>query len=76
MKITKAFVIVTAIVTLILLGVFSILGGEITPVVYGYVVLFSAIFTAAVMVIWFIVGMWVSGPVIRFLNRTFELMGR
>jgi hypothetical protein len=76
MKITKAFVIVTAIVTLILLGVFSILGGEITPVVYGYVVLFSAIFTAAVMVIWFIVGMWGSGPVISFLNRTFELMGR
>ena len=74
-KLFKEFVLVTAILAAILIIAQSCMGG-ITLAMCGHLLLCSAVTTAIVMVIWVAVGMWVCGPVTRFLNKTFELMGR
>jgi putative Mn2+ efflux pump MntP len=74
-KLFKEFVLVTAILAAILIIAQSCMGG-VTLAMCGHLLLCSAVTTAIVMAIWVAVGIWVCGPVTRFLNKTFELMGR
>ena len=74
-KLFKEFVIVAAILAVILIIAQYCMGG-ITLAMCGHLLICSAVVTAIVMAIWVVVGMWVSGPVTRFINKTFELMGR
>ena len=74
-KLFKEFVLVTAILATILIIDQSCMGG-VTLAMCGHLLLCSAVTTAIVMAIWVAVGIWVCGPVTRFLNKTFELMGR
>ena len=74
-KLFKEFVIVAAILAVVLIIAQYCMGG-ITLAMCGYLLICSAVISAIVMVIWVVVGMWVSGPVTRFINKTFELMGR
>ena len=74
-KLFKEFVLVTAILAVILIIAQSCMGG-VTLAMCGHLLLCSAVTTAIVMAIWVAVGIWVCGPVTRFLNKTFELMGR
>ena len=76
MKFTKAYLTVTAVITAILIGVAKIFGNDLTLISCGNALLFSAIATAIVMAIWFIVGLWICTPIVKFLNRIFELAGR
>ena len=74
-KLFKEFILVTAILAVILI-IAQYCMGSITLAMCGHLLLCSAVTTAIVMVIWVVVGMWVCGPITRFLNKTFELMGR
>jgi hypothetical protein len=74
-KLFKEFILVTAVLAAILIIAQYCIGG-ITLAMCGHLLLCSAVTTAIVMAIWVAVGIWVCGPVTRFLNKTFELMGR
>ena len=74
-KLFKEFILVTAVLAAILIIAQYCIGG-ITLAMCGHLLICSAVVTAIVMAIWVVVGMWVSGPVTRFINKTFELMGR
>jgi putative Mn2+ efflux pump MntP len=74
-SITKAYIGITLIVAAILISI-SAMGNSVTLETCGYALLISAIATAVVMLIWYVVGMWICEPIARFLTKTFELMGR
>ena len=74
-KLFKEFVIVAAILAVVLIIAQYCMGG-ITLAMCGYLLICSAVISAIVMVIWGVVDTWVCGPVTRFINKAFELIGR
>lgn len=74
-SITKAYIGITLIVAAILIS-FSVMGNSVTLETCGYALLISAIATAVVMLIWYVVGMWICDPIARFFTKAFEVMGR
>jgi putative Mn2+ efflux pump MntP len=74
-SIVKAYIGITLIVAAILVS-FSVMGNSVTLETCGYALLISAIATAVVMLIWYVVGMWICEPIARFFTKAFEVMGR
>jgi len=74
-SITKAYIGITLIIAAILISI-SAMGNSVTLETCGYALLISAIATAVVMLIWYVVGMWICEPIARFFTKAFEVMGR
>jgi membrane protein DedA with SNARE-associated domain len=75
-SIVKAYIGITLIVTSILVGLCALSGSEVTSQTFGYALLIAAIASAAVMLIWYFIGMLIMRPVVRFFAKTFELIGK
>jgi len=72
----KAYIVVTLIVAAILIGFYALSGSSVTIGSCGSALLLSAIASVIVMVVWYLVCLWISGPVARFFNKIFEAIGR
>jgi hypothetical protein len=72
----KTFLIVTVILAAILLGFHALSGRVITIEDCFYAIIIAIIVSIIVLAVWFAIAYVVSGPVVRSLNKLFEMIGR